>query len=49
MGTHVVVLGTLVEGIHEIYGPFAHFDEALEWAESNLDENWWIMPLSEAE
>jgi len=49
-GTHVVMEGNPGDGfvIHGIPA-FQDHDDAVEWAEQNCDEGWWIMPLQDVE
>jgi hypothetical protein len=42
---HVVLLGNPLDGF-DIVGPFDAVDEAIEWAEHNVDSDcWWTTQL----
>jgi hypothetical protein len=41
----VVLTGTPVDGFDAI-GPFSSSSAALEWAETNLDRDWWVITLT---
>ncbi len=45
MGQRVVVVGNPIDGI-QIFGPFDHINDAIEWTES-LKGEWWIVTLEE--
>ena len=46
MGMHIVIIGNPIDGF-SIVGPFATFDEAVEWASTDLvtNEPWWATKL----
>ena len=44
-GMHVVLYGNPVDGI-KLFGPFKTGDEAVRWAGREIDDAWWIAPLS---
>ncbi len=46
MGMHIVIIGNPIDGF-SIIGPFSTFDEAVEWASTDLASNepWWAMKL----
>lgn len=46
MNSYIVVLGDPVDGF-TYYGPFADYDDAMEYAQTECGEcSWWIAPLT---
>jgi hypothetical protein len=44
---YVVIVGDLVAGISDVIGQFDSFEEARDWAETNVKEAWCVFGLSE--
>lgn len=45
MDLHIIIQGDLVAGIIEVIGPFGDADDAVHYAESNIDGNWYVKQL----
>ena len=46
MGMHIVMVGNPVGGFR-YYGPFKTSEDAIYWADRNVDDLWWAVPLEE--
>jgi len=49
-GTHIVVEGNPVDGfIYHGIPAFQDHEDAVEWAERECGEGWWVVPLQDVE